>query len=124
MAKSKNILLAAAAGFIAGILFAPKSGKETREDINEKVEDAKQFTSDRIAQAKGMVKDGVDTVKHGAKTVGDQAGELAKSARSSAEVVSGEVGKLGDEAKSRSETASEETKRTARSVRHDIDKNS
>jgi gas vesicle protein len=31
-------LLAAAAGYVAGILTAPKSGKETREDIKEGVE--------------------------------------------------------------------------------------
>lgn len=31
-------LLAAAAGYVAGILTAPKSGKETRQDIKETVE--------------------------------------------------------------------------------------
>jgi gas vesicle protein len=43
MAKTfKNLaigtLVAAAAGYVAGVLTAPKSGKETRQDIKDKVE--------------------------------------------------------------------------------------
>ena len=34
-------VVAAAAGFVAGILTAPKSGKETREEVVDKVESTK-----------------------------------------------------------------------------------
>lgn len=46
-------IVAAAAGAIAGILFAPKSGKETRADIKQKAGEAKEFA---VKQA-GVVKD-------------------------------------------------------------------
>jgi gas vesicle protein len=32
MSKGLNVLVAAIGGFVAGVLMAPKSGKETRED--------------------------------------------------------------------------------------------
>lgn len=37
MKKALTVLGAAAAGFAAGILTAPKSGKETRADIKKKL---------------------------------------------------------------------------------------
>lgn len=45
MAKAKfalGALIGVAAGFVAGILTAPKSGKETRQDIKQKVTDTKE----------------------------------------------------------------------------------
>jgi gas vesicle protein len=38
MSKVIKVAVAAAAGFVAGILFAPKSGKEIREDLKHKAE--------------------------------------------------------------------------------------
>ena len=42
MVKASNVLFAGVVGFVAGVLLAPKSGKETREDINVKANEAKQ----------------------------------------------------------------------------------
>ena len=44
MKKVLTVLGAAAAGFAAGILTAPKSGKETRADIKKKAGELKTAT--------------------------------------------------------------------------------
>ena len=42
------------AGATAGILFAPKSGKETRETIAAKTVEAKERVSEKTSSAKGI----------------------------------------------------------------------
>jgi gas vesicle protein len=105
MSRSKNVLLAAALGFLAGILFAPKSGKETREEI-----------SDRVNKARDAAMDGVGSFKSGVNNVKDEVKGMAESAKDSASV-------LADEARTRSGRVADEAKHTARSVRHDLEKN-
>jgi len=51
MSRSKNVLLAAALGFLAGILFAPKSGKETREEISDRVNKARDAAMDGVGSS-------------------------------------------------------------------------
>lgn len=53
---AKKIALGTAIGAITGILFAPKSGKETREDIAKKTKN----TADTV---KKSVKDSVESIK-------------------------------------------------------------
>jgi gas vesicle protein len=48
-----------AMGVVLGIMFAPKSGKETRKDISEKIDDAK----DKIEELKDEGKDILDKFK-------------------------------------------------------------
>ncbi|MGL6229073.1 MAG: YtxH domain-containing protein [Culicoidibacterales bacterium] len=54
MAGKKKFLvgafLGAAAGAVAGLLLAPKSGKETREDLAEKAEELKTMTPEEIKE--------------------------------------------------------------------------
>lgn len=66
MAKKENhtgrnialgALFAGVAGYVTGILTAPKSGKETREDIVEKAEDLKQSAEDQLQTAHDEVAD-------------------------------------------------------------------
>jgi len=45
MSKAAKVAIAAAAGFVAGILLAPKSGKETRKDLKDKAMDVKTTAS-------------------------------------------------------------------------------
>jgi gas vesicle protein len=55
MSKGKfalGALFGAAAGLVAGILTAPKSGKETREDIKAKATEVKATAKAKAAQAK------------------------------------------------------------------------
>lgn len=114
MSKVVKVIGAAAAGFVAGILLAPKSGKETRADIKDKASDAKHYAGEKADQVKGAVSDGVESMKQGAGKVGDEAKHFAKSARDSASVVGKEAGKLGDEAKTRAGRLADEAKKNAK----------
>lgn len=53
---AKGALIGALAGAAAGILLAPKSGKETRKDIKDGAENLAK-------KSKGLVEKGVDEVK-------------------------------------------------------------
>jgi gas vesicle protein len=50
-------LIGAAAGLVAGVLTAPKSGKETREDIKNKAEELKQKAVKAADDTKNAAKD-------------------------------------------------------------------
>jgi gas vesicle protein len=69
----KGFVIGGVLGVLAGILFAPKSGKELRSDIKEKgstvLKDAKDIYTDAGAKAKEIIEE----AKH-------QAGELKKEA--------------------------------------------
>jgi len=57
MAKGKFALGAvfgAVAGFVSGILLAPKSGKETREDLKKATEDTKESVVEKAEQARAV----------------------------------------------------------------------
>lgn len=101
MAKEMNVLLAAAVGFAAGILLAPKSGAETREDLKHKADEAKRMANEKAEHVRGAVMDGVESVRHHAKNVGDEMNGMAESAHDSARRVAGEAKDLGREAKRR-----------------------
>ena len=55
MSKKRNFLLGAAVGLGLGFLFAPKSGKETREDLSNLIKDliekAKQIDVEEVKNA-------------------------------------------------------------------------
>lgn len=73
MSNSKNVkntvvaaVVAGAAGFVAGMLLAPKSGKETRQDIVDGVKE----TETKIAKSAEQVKEvAVDNYEHIASAV-------------------------------------------------------
>lgn len=83
--KTLAIVGAAVAGFAAGILTAPKSGKETREDIKNKAEDLKKSAGEKAEQAKSAAKDSFESVKTGAKKVGDATAQTAHDVKNSVE---------------------------------------
>jgi gas vesicle protein len=69
----RGLVIGGVLGALAGILFAPKSGKELRSDIKEKgsevLKDAKEIYADASTKAKEIIEE----AKH-------QAGELKKEA--------------------------------------------
>lgn len=96
MSKGKFALgavVAAAAGFVAGILTAPKSGKETRAEIKDSAV---------------KVKDAVVTEAENAKDVAEKKG---KELKSKAEEIVGDVNDKATEYKSRTEQAIEGAKK-------------
>jgi len=62
------VLLALGAGIAAGILIAPKSGKETRKELSEKMElcfeEACDFITYESGRIKSKVTDAVDLIKN------------------------------------------------------------
>jgi len=79
-----GLLIGGALGALAGIFFAPKSGKELRSDIKEKgsevLKDGREIYSDASARVKEIIKE----VKHQAK-------ELKKEAESTGEKIADKV---------------------------------
>jgi gas vesicle protein len=66
MSKGKfalGALFGAAVGLVAGILTAPKSGKETRADIKAKANEVKSEATKKAAQAKNKAEAVVEEVK-------------------------------------------------------------
>ena len=80
----KGLLIGGTLGALAGILFAPKSGKKLRSDIKEKgsefLNDGKKIYADASTKAKEIFED----VKHQAK-------DLKKEAEDTGEKIAGEV---------------------------------
>jgi gas vesicle protein len=80
----KGLLIGGALGALAGILFAPKSGKELRSDIkkkgNEIIKDGKEIYADASAKAKEIYAE----VKHQAK-------DWKRDAEDAGEKMAGEV---------------------------------
>jgi len=77
-----KILLAVAVGFAAGLLFAPRSGEETRALIRQRREEAKwrmrnakEELKRQSSEAGGQLKNAAETVREGGK----QAAEAVRS---------------------------------------------
>lgn len=71
MAVSKRFAMGAlvglAAGVIAGMLTAPKSGRETREDIKQRANDLKQKANDTAEQVGGKTEEYIERGQAAAK---------------------------------------------------------
>ena len=85
MKKVLAIIGAAAAGVVAGILVAPKSGKETREDLRKKAEEMGKTAQKRADQAKLAAKDSAESIKEGAHKVSDAAVVTARGVKGNVE---------------------------------------
>ena len=79
-----GLLIGGVLGALAGIFFAPKSGKELRSDIKEKGNEFLKDTKNIYADAGTKAKDIIEEVKHQAK-------ELKKEAEGTGERIAGEV---------------------------------
>ena len=115
MSKAVKLLAVAAIGFAAGVLLAPKSGKQTRDDLKRKMFDAKDFASDKAEQVKGAVVEGYNTVRSSAEEIGADVAEFAGQAESS-------LDELADEAKTRGKGAALKARATGRKVQRDAEK--
>lgn len=102
MSKIVAVVLAAAGGFLAGVLLAPKSGKETREDIRNKTEEYKV-----------KAQDGMEVIKRGASSIKDELKAGSDAVRNIAEDVTNEV-------KSGVKRASTEVDRRSRNVSDEV----
>ena len=94
MSRFIQVIGAAAVGYVAGILMAPKSGKETRAELAEKAERMREVATDKATEMKEVYDEGAKKVRMGASIVGAEATELAKQAKDSASNVKREVGAI------------------------------
>ena len=79
-----GLLIGGVLGALAGIFFAPKSGKELRSDIKEKGSEFLKDTKEIYADAGTKAKEIIGEVKHQAK-------DLKKEAEGIIENIAGEV---------------------------------
>jgi gas vesicle protein len=88
-----GLLIGGALGLLAGILFAPKSGKELRSDIKEKgsevLKDAKSIYADAGTKAKEII----DDAKHQAEQLKKEAERHLSEARQKAKEILARVAK-------------------------------
>lgn len=109
MNKSTNVLLAAVTGFVAGLLLAPKSGAETREEIKNKAREAKERMEEKAGEA-------TEVLKEGAARAETEARGMAESVKKSARMVTGEASSLSDEAHHRFNRTAGETKQDTKKL--------
>jgi len=76
--KAKWGIIGVIGGAIAGVLFAPKSGKETRKDIKDGATKAKDEIGKKASHAKEEVGKKVTSAKEGAEDLADKASRAAK----------------------------------------------
>lgn len=77
MGKGKNFaigaLVAGAVGYVAGVLTAPKSGKETRQDIQEAAVKTKREAEKRLKKLHSDIEDLIDEGKKKTGKLSEQA---------------------------------------------------
>lgn len=54
---------AVGAGVLAGLMLAPKSGKETRKDIKDKLDETKDNIENKVGEMKDDIKEKSENVK-------------------------------------------------------------
>jgi len=79
------LLIGLGAGALAGLLLAPKSGKQMRRDLQRGFEDAKDTLGDWADEAKDRVREAGDRVRDVASKGVDMATDLNKDLREKVE---------------------------------------
>lgn len=88
----KGLLIGGLIGAVAGILFAPKSGKETREDIARKADELVTKAGEEYERA-------METSKKAYDAAVERLKELETAAREKVEETEAKVGKLAAQGK-------------------------
>ena len=65
-------------GVVGALVFAPRSGEDTREILSEKVEEGKQYAKGRAQEIRSLA---TDTVEEGKKAVARQTNAVAAAAQ-------------------------------------------
>jgi gas vesicle protein len=98
----KGFLLGALGGALAGILLAPKSGEETREDIKNLALDLKEKTIDLYEDARGEVAKKIENIKKAGEKIDEGkykriVAEVVDEFKQDAQVTSSAAKKLGSQ---------------------------
>jgi len=100
----KGFVLGIVGGGIAGILLAPKSGAETREDIKKLAVDLKEKATDLYAEARKEIDKKIAQVKKAGGKINEDTykslvSEVVEEFKQDAEVTSSVAKKLGEQLK-------------------------
>lgn len=91
MSKKRTLaigtVLVAGAGYVAGLLTAPKTGRETRKDIRKAALKAKKEAERKLKEAHSELNNLLDETAAFAKKTKGSVGEEVEKARHAAEVV-------------------------------------
>ena len=68
----KGVFIGAIAGAVAGVLLAPKSGVETREDIKKLAEDVGDKANELYTKAVTVLKEKLDSFKKAGKQINQE----------------------------------------------------
>lgn len=98
----KGFVLGIVGGGIAGILLAPKSGAETREDIKKLAVDLKEKATDLYAEARKEIDKKIAQVKKAGGKINEDTykslvSEVVEEFKQDAEVTSSVAKKLGEQ---------------------------
>jgi gas vesicle protein len=66
------------AGMAAGILFAPRAGEETRQQLKDKAQEARTKAKRKMDEERATLKDRADEVKAKARKVAEEGRHVAK----------------------------------------------
>ena len=77
-----NIILASAAGIVAGMLFAPDKGSKTRRKISEKNHQYSDYLAEKFDEFVDSVSHPLESIEHETKRLANKASKEAKRAAS------------------------------------------
>jgi gas vesicle protein len=74
ISKAGYLLVGLGIGSLVGILFAPKSGDETREYLAQKAREGTQYTQEKVRE---LTERAEEIVEHGREVVTQKKGQIA-----------------------------------------------
>lgn len=107
-------------GAAAALLFAPKSGRETREELEESLNRMRHTTEDRVRHVQDSIQTTVDDVRRQFEDGLDQARRVVESGREAARASREEMERHGDPTSDAFRTGYEAARATARSPEDDV----
>ncbi len=88
-----------AIGAVLGILFAPKSGKESRKELVEKGERLLEMSKEGFSEVKEKTKDLTEAGKQKIEELKIAGGELLEKSKKKVEITTKKIKKIVDESK-------------------------
>ncbi len=115
-----SLIIGLSAGFILGILFAPKPGSETRKEIKEKSEELMKKSKDGLDKFVGRTKEYVDKSKVKLAELKSRGEDFIEKNKGRIVDVSKVIGSEAKKASKKIKKVMEEGKDTAKKVEEDL----
>lgn len=122
MRKVLGFVAAAAAGYVVGVLMAPKSGEETRRDLRVKKAELELKAAAKGEQVKEVIGESAQTVKQGVGALSAEASRYGKRAGVSTSRIAKEATQLGTQTKRSLGRAADTATKTGKGVGESVNK--